>query len=76
LAAAPIGAIVRRMSNTKRVLAAVLWFYAGWYAGDMIASFLGLGPVFGILLGTAASSLVTIDPRRVIWTRRFTNQAA
>ena len=36
------------MSNKKRVLAAVLWFYAGWYAGDMIASALGLGPVFGL----------------------------
>jgi hypothetical protein len=58
------------MINKKRVLAAVLWFYAGWYAGDMIASVLGLGPVFGLVLATTASALITIDPRRVIWTRR------
>jgi hypothetical protein len=64
------------MSNKKRVLAAVLWFYAGWYAGDMIASALGLGPAFGLIVATAASALITIDPRRVIWSPRVTSQPA
>jgi len=64
------------MSNKKRVLAAVLWFYAGWYAGDMIASALGLGPVFGLILATTASALITIDPRRAIWDRQVSSQTA
>ena len=64
------------MSNTKRVLAAVLWFYAGWYAGDVIASFLSVGPALGLILGTASSAIVTVDPRRVFWARPFTNQTA
>ena len=29
---------------TKRILAAFLWFYTGWYAGAMLAEFLGVSP--------------------------------
>ncbi len=64
------------MSNKKRVLAAVLWFYAGWYAGDMLASFIGLSPAFGLILATACSAIIAVDPRRIIWTRGLTDQTA
>jgi hypothetical protein len=54
----------------KRVLAAVLWFYAGWYAGAMIAYAFGLSPALGPIVGTAAAALIAGDPRHLIWARR------
>ena len=53
----------------KRVLATVLWFYAGWYTGAMIASLAGLSPVLGPILAVAAAGIIAGDPRRLIWTR-------
>jgi hypothetical protein len=53
----------------KRALAAVLWFYAIWYAGAMIAQIAGLSPALGPILGTAAAALIAGDPRGIIWTR-------
>jgi hypothetical protein len=54
----------------KRAAAAILWFYAGWYAGASIAFIAGLSPVLGPILGAAAATFVAGDPRHVIWTRR------
>jgi hypothetical protein len=54
----------------KRILATFLWFYAGWYGGAMLAEFLGLSPLLGPIIGTAAASLFAGDPRRIIWTTR------
>jgi hypothetical protein len=54
---------------TKRVVAAFLWFYTGWYAGAMIAAFIGVSPVLGPILGVAAAGFVIADPRRMFWTR-------
>lgn len=51
----------------KRTLAAILWFYTGWYAGAMIAAFLGLGPALGPIVGTAAAAIFAGDPRGLIW---------
>jgi hypothetical protein len=61
----------------KRAAAALLWFYAAWYAGAMIAQVLGLSQVLGPILGTAAAAIVAGDPRRIIWSRasRSTNAA-
>jgi hypothetical protein len=53
----------------KRALAAVLWFYAIWYAGAMIAQVFSLSPALGPILGTAAAALIAGDPRGIIWTR-------
>jgi hypothetical protein len=53
----------------KRAVAAVLWFYAIWYAGAMIAQMLGLSPALGPILGTAAAALIAGDPRGIIWTK-------
>ena len=52
----------------KRTLAAILWFYTGWYAGAMLAEFLGVGAALGPIIGAAAAGLVFADPRRIIWT--------
>jgi hypothetical protein len=54
----------------KRTLAALLWFYAAWYAGAMVAHFAGISEVFGPILGATAAALVAGDPRHLIWDRR------
>jgi hypothetical protein len=51
----------------KRVLAAFLWFYAGWYAGAILADVVGVNPVLGPLLGAVTAALIVGDPRRLIW---------
>ncbi len=53
----------------KRALAAVLWFYAAWYTGAMVAQVLGLSPALGPIFGTAAAAMVAGDPRGLIWHR-------
>jgi uncharacterized protein (DUF697 family) len=57
-------------SMTKRVVAAFLWFYTGWYAGALVASFLGVSPMLGPILGAAVAAVIVGDPRRIIWTAR------
>ena len=54
---------------TKRVVAAFLWFYTGWYAGAMIAAYLGISPVVGPIVGAAAAGLCVGDPLRIMWSR-------
>jgi hypothetical protein len=54
---------------TKRVAAAFLWFYTGWYAGAFLAEMLGVSPVIGPILGAAAAGFLVGDPLRIIWTR-------
>jgi hypothetical protein len=58
---------------TKRILAAMLWFYAGWYAGAMLADMFGVSPLLGPIIGAAAAGLIVGDPRRIIWTARANN---
>ena len=54
----------------KRVLAALLWFYAFWYVGAMIAELAGLSAALGPILGTAAAAIIAGDPRGLIWRQR------
>jgi hypothetical protein len=56
----------------KRVLAVFLWFYAGWYAGAILADFLGVSAVLGPVIGAAAAAIVVGDPRGLIWKRHAT----
>ena len=60
--------IVRHMK--KRITAAILWFYAGWFVGAVLAYVLGLSPALAPIVATAAAALVAGDPRRLIWTKR------
>ena len=60
----------------KRVLAALLWFYAMWYAGAMVATVFGLSPALGPILGTACAAIIAIDPRHVIWRSTHSKTAA
>jgi len=54
----------------KRVLAVFLWFYAWWYVGSVVAYVLGISPLLGPILGTAAAALFVGDPRGIIWTAK------
>jgi hypothetical protein len=60
----------------KRALAALLWFYVGWYGGNLLADFLGISLVLGPIIGAALAMLIVGDPRRIIWTARSMSQAA
>lgn len=60
----------------KRALASMLWCYTGWYAGALLAEFVGVSPVLGPVIGAAAAGLIVIDPRRIIWTARTASAAA
>jgi hypothetical protein len=60
----------------KRILAAFLWFYTGWYAGAMLAEILSVSPALGPILGAAAAGLIVGDPRRMIWTARTARSAS
>ena len=57
----------------KRVLAAFLWFYSGWYAGAILAEFLGITPMIGPIIGAAGAMIFAGDPRHVIWGSRTPN---
>ena len=61
---------------TKRIVAAFLWFYAGWYAGAMIAEFVGVSALLGPIIGAAAAGLIVGDPRRMIWNARAARPAS
>jgi hypothetical protein len=52
----------------KRITAAILWFYAGWFVGAVAAFVLGLSPALGPIVATAAAAIVAGDPRHIIWT--------
>jgi hypothetical protein len=51
----------------KRVLAALLWFYAGWFAGASAAAFFELGPAVGPIVGTLAALAVAFAPSRLLF---------
>jgi hypothetical protein len=57
----------------KRITAAILWFYAGWFAGAVLAFAIGLSPLLAPILAVAASAIVAGDPRQMIWSRQATS---
>jgi hypothetical protein len=61
----------------KRVLSAVLWFFAGWYVANFVAAIFGVSFLLGPLVGTAAAALIGGDPFGVIWSssRAFSSPA-
>lgn len=50
----------------KRVVSALLWFYAGWTFGSLVAVALGLGSILGLIIGTIAAILVAAAPRQMV----------
>jgi hypothetical protein len=46
----------------KRVFATVVWFYAAWYAGAIVAELLGVTPLIGPIVAIATAAFVASDP--------------
>lgn len=53
----------------KRLISAVLWFYALWYLGSIVTATFGMPDLLGPILGISGGLIVGIDPRQVIWRR-------
>lgn len=62
--------------NTKRLLAAILWFYAGWTAAAFAAMIYGFDGIVGPLAGTVAAAFFAGDPLHMIWHSRLTTKPA
>lgn len=54
-------------SMKKRILATGLWFFAGWYAGAIVAWVIGIDAPMGLLVGIAAGAFVWSDPVHLLW---------
>jgi acyl-homoserine lactone acylase PvdQ len=52
----------------KRIVAAVLWVLAGWYAGALAVEVASVPWVVAPLLGVTCAVLVAGDPLHRIWT--------
>jgi len=53
----------------KRLAAALLWFYTGWYAGALIAYAVGAPELIGPVIGAVGAAIFAGDPRGIIWRR-------
>jgi hypothetical protein len=56
--------------NRKRIAAAILWFFAGWYAAAFAAYLLGAPDVLGPIVGAALAAIFAGDPLGRIWKPR------
>ena len=54
---------------TKRIASGVLWLFAGWYLGNLVAYHAGWNMLFGPILGVAAAVIVAGDPFGLLWNR-------
>jgi hypothetical protein len=60
----------------KRVAAALLWFYATWYAWNVIAAFTGMTELAGPVLAAAVAAFLAGDPLGRIWSGTRTRPVA
>src|SRR3954452_17718480 len=51
----------------RRILAAMLWFYVGWYATSWIIQAASLPEPLGPIVGLTLAVAIAGDPRRRIW---------
>ena len=61
-------------SMSKRNLAAVLWFFAGWVGAGGVFAFAGMPSNLGIVVGVVIAGLVWWDPAGWIWVRSATQR--
>jgi hypothetical protein len=61
-------AVGHRGPMNKRIAAGVLWLFAGWYLGNIVAFHVGISDLLGPILGIAAAAVVAGDPLGLIWT--------
>ena len=60
-------AVGDRAVMSKRILAGVLWLFAGWYIGNIVAFYLGISDLLGPILGVASALVIAGDPLRIVW---------
>jgi hypothetical protein len=53
----------------KRWIAAALWLYAGWWAGNFISDATGVSFLLGPAIGIGLAVLIAGDPFHVVWPR-------
>ncbi len=53
----------------KRIAAALLWFFATWYAWNIVAWAIGLPELAGPVIAAAVAAFVAVDPMHRIWSR-------
>lgn len=51
----------------KRNLAAILWFVAGWWAGELIVPLMSLPYLLAFVPGIALAAFVRWDPYHLFW---------
>ena len=49
----------------KATTAALLWLYAGWYTGSVLADMFGVNPIVGLIPGIAVAGLVLVAVLRM-----------
>jgi hypothetical protein len=54
----------------KRIAAAPLWFFVGWFVGSAAAWTFGLGAFLAPMTALVLTGIVVADPRGVIWNSR------
>ena len=54
---------------TKRNIATVLWFVAGWWGGSLAAGLMGLPMILAYVPGILLAGLVRWDPTGALWSR-------
>ena len=54
---------------TKRIIATVLWFVAGWWGGSLAVGLLALPTILAFVPGILLAALVWWDPAGVLWSR-------
>ena len=54
---------------SKRNLATVLWFFAGWVSAGGVFAMSGMPADLGIVVGVALAGLVRWDPAGWIWAK-------
>lgn len=61
----------------KRILAAALWVYTGWYVGSLLAVSFAVSPFVGLIPGAIAAGLILAPSNVVILVnRRITSRVA
>jgi hypothetical protein len=59
----------------KRIAAAPLWFFVGWFVGSAVAWAFGLGAFLAPMTAVVLAGIVVVDPRGVIWSDRPTEKS-
>lgn len=55
---------------SKRTLAAILWFFAGWVGAGGVFAMSGLPSELGMIVGAVIAALIDWDPKGWIWAKQ------